>query len=41
LKSAFAIQVLRDSAELLDAPTNRPAHPRRSRYPRRSFERDE
>jgi hypothetical protein len=40
-KVNFAIQLLRESAELLDAPTTRPAQSRRSRYTRRSIERDE
>jgi hypothetical protein len=39
-KVNFAIQLLRESAELLDASTNR-STPRRSRYTRRSDERDE
>ena len=39
-KVNFAIQLLREAAELLDAP-GKPAQTPRARYPRRPVERDE
>jgi hypothetical protein len=39
-KVNFAIQLLRETAELMDAP-EKPAQTQRARYPRRSIERAE